>query len=317
MLATSAGAAGLPDSERSFPYHEAAKQLDAGKYSSASAELRKILSQDPNNHVATLALARCYWYLGDYDQAVSYAGRAVSLAPNCAECHLWLGRAYGLKAEKSRSLLLARKSREEFQTAVRLDPNDLSAHRNLMDFYLEAPWYLGGSKDRAWSEVEAIASRSHLEGCLARADYWRELGQPQRAAEEYQEVLKLRPEQVEAYFQIADFYESEGVARDIEVAVRGAALIQPSDPRLDYYRGVARVLDGRELVEAEQDLKQYLSRAPERYDFPPHAAAHNWLGRIYERWGKMQEAIQQYKTALHLSPDDQTAQGRLHQLESN
>ena len=316
-LATSLWAAPPPESDPAVANRAVTKDLDAGNYYQASEDLQKILTRNPKDLPATLSLARCYWDLGNYDQAVDYAERAVNLGPDCSVCHLWLGRAYGLKAEKSRSFLLARKAREEFQTAVRLDPNNLLARHNLMEFYLEAPWFLGGSRDKAWEQVEAIASRNTLEGYLARADYWREVNQPLRAAQEYQEVLKLRPSHVEPYFQIADFYESKGDAGQLEAAVQAAALIEPNDPRLAYYRGVARVLGGRELTQAEQYLKEYLSRAPWRDDFPPHAAAHDWLGRIYEHWGKMQEAIQQYKAALHLSPDNQTAQDRLHRLESN
>lgn len=304
-------------SDHATANREINKDLDAGKYTKASEDLEKSLARNPKDAQANLQLARCYWDRGNYDQAVNYARKSVKLAPKCAECHLWLGRAYGLKAEKTRSFLLARRSREEFQTAVGLDPNNLYARRNLMEFYLEAPWFLGGSRDKAWDQVEAIAARSRLQGYLARADYWREVGQPQKAAREYQEVLKLRPTQIEPYFQIADFYESKGNAQQLDVAVRAAALIEPSDLRLAYYRGVVRVLADRQLPEAEEYLKEYLSRAPWRDDFPPHAAAHDWLGRIYEHWGKMQEAIEQYKAALHISPDNQTAQDRLRRLESN
>jgi len=276
-----------------------------------------MLSRNPNDAQANFWLARCFLELGDYDRAVTYAERAVKLAPDCSESHLWLGRAYGLKAEKTRSLFVARKSREEFETAVQLDPNNLLARRNLMEFYLEAPWFLGGSKDRAWSQVEAIVSRDPVEGYLARAAYWQEVGKPALAAQDYRQVLTLRPRSVEPYFQVADFYAADGNPEQLQAAVHEASLIGPSDPRLAYYRGVARVLEGRELPEAEKDFEEYLSRSPKRDDFPPHASAHDWLGRIYEHWGKVQEAIRQYKTALGLSPDNQTARDRLHRLESN
>lgn len=317
VLASSLWAAQPAETDSSFSNREINKELDAGKYQEASGKLQKILDSNPRDFRAALTLVRCSWELGDYDQAVNYAEKAVKMSPDCSECHRMLGRAYGLKAQKARSLLFARRSRVEFEKAVSLDPNNLLARRDLMEYYLEAPWFLGGSREKAWAQAEAIASRDQLRGYLARADYWRETDQLQRAAEAYQEVLKLRPQHVEAYFRVADFYESSGNAQQVEAAVHAAALVEPNDPRLAYYRGVARILDGRQLAEAEQDLKEYLVEAPWRDDFPPHAAAHDWLGRLYERWGKTQDAIQQYKAALHLSPDNQTAQDRLHRLESN
>ncbi len=314
-LGTSLWAAHTPES--CSANSEISKQLDAGNYLQASKVSQKILSQDSNSAQARLGLARSFLSLGNYDEAVSNAEQAVKLAPGCSDYHLWLGRAYGLKAEKNRSFLLARKAREEFRQAVQLDPNNLLARRNLMEFYLEAPWFLGGSRDKAWDQVEAIASRDTTEGFLARAEYWREVDNPTRASEAYQQVLKLQPQRVDPYFQVADYYESSRNANQIQAALQAASRIEPRDPRLAYYRGVVRVLEGRQLPEAEQNFKRYLAQAPPRDDFPPYAAAHDWLGHIYEQWGKRQEAIREYKAALHLSPDNNTAQDRLHRLESN
>jgi len=176
---------------------------------------------------------------------------------------------------------------------------------------------LGGSKDKALEQVEAIASRNPVEGYLARADYWKGLDRPDLAAQNCRQVLKLKPQSAGPYFQAADFFESEGNAEDLEAVVRAVSLIEPGDLRLAYYRGVERVLEGRELPEASRDFEEYLSRAPKRDDFPPHASAHDWLGRIYEHWGQVQQAIQQYKIALNLSPDNQRARNGLHRLESN
>lgn len=275
-----------------------------------------MLSKNPNDAQASFWLARCFLEMGDYENAVTYAEQAVKLAPDISESHLWLARAYGLKAEKTRSFWFARKSRQEFETAVRLDPNNLLARRNLMEFYLEAPWYLGGSKDKAWNQVKAIASRNPVEGDLARGDYWRELGKPSLAEEEYRRALKLKPQSAGPYFQVADFCEFAKNPELLEAAVHAASLIEPTDPRLAYYRGVVRVLEDKDLPEAQRDFEEYLSRAPERDGFPPHASAHDWLGRIYERWGKVRDAIRQYKAALELSSDNQSALDGLRRLES-
>jgi tetratricopeptide (TPR) repeat protein len=296
---------------------EITKELDAGKYANASENLQKALSSNPNDAQAAFWLGRCFWEMGDFERAVAYAERAVQMDPSRSETHLWLARSYGLKAEKTHNLFLARKSREEFETAVQLDPNNLVARRNLMEYYLEAPWFLGGSKDKAWNQVEAIASRNAVEGYLARGDFWREANNSSLAAQNYSEVLKLRPQSAEPYFEVADFYESKANPELVEKAVHAASRIEPKDPRLAYYRGVVKVLEGSDLPEAQKYFEEYLLRAPRRGDFPSHASAHDWLGRIYERWGKVQDAIRQYKTALDLSPDNQSARDSLRRLVSN
>jgi tetratricopeptide (TPR) repeat protein len=262
-------------------------------------------------------LARSFMDLGQYDQAVDFAERAVSLAPGCSETHFWLARSYAMKADTARSFWLARKARIEYQTAVQLNPDNLFARRDLMEFYLEAPWILGGSKQKALEQVEEIALRNATEGHLARAIYWRDLNKPLLASKEYRKVLEARPQQAEAYFQVADFYESDQKPAEVEATVREVSLVAPKDPRVDYYAAVASVMKRQDLSKAEQDLKAYLATTPRRDDFPPHAAAHEWLGRIYEIWGKKQQAIQQYRLALSLSPDYRPAQDALRRLDAN
>ncbi len=294
-----------------------ANDLDSGKYAEVASVLQRQVEKDPGDAQATLWLARSFLDLGDYGQAVTFAERAAQLSPDCSESHYWLARSYGMKADTTRSFLLARKARLEFQKAVQLDPGNLAARRDLMEFYVQAPWILGGSRERAWEQVQAIASRDSTEGDLARAIYWRDLNKPELAAKEYRKVLEARPRQAEAYFQIADFYESDQKPAEVEAAVRAVSLIVPNDPRLNYYSAVASIMKHQDLPKAERDLKAYLAGTPRRDDFPPHAAALDWLGRIYEIRGNTQQAIAQYRSALRLSPDNQSAQDALKRLDTN
>ncbi len=294
-----------------------ANDLEAGKYAETVALLQKEVAKNPNDVQASLWLARSFLDLGNYDQAVNFAERTVNLSPDCSESHFWLARSLALKADKTRSFWLARKARQEYETSVQLDGDNLAARRDLMEFYLQAPWFLGGNKDKAWAQVKAIASRNPMEGDLARAEYWRDLGNTDLAENEYQKVLQSKPGFVGAYFQVADFFEAARKPEIIEAAVQGASQIAPTDPRLDYYSAVADVMKGQALTQAKEDLKSYLVKTPPRDDFPPHAAAHDWLGRIYELKGQKQQAIEQYQSALKLSPNNQTAHDALRKLESN
>ena len=296
---------------------EIAVDLDAGQYGKVAAALQQELAQNPNNAQATLWLARSFLDMGNYAQAVNFAERAVQLSPDCSESHFWLARSYGMKADMDRSFWLARKARLEYETAVNLDPNNLPARRDLMEFYLQAPWILGGSKDKAWAQVQEIATRNPTEGDLARAIYWRDLDRPELADKEYRKVLEAKPQQAGDYFEIADFYQANKKPVEVEAAVRAVSLIVPNDPRIDYYTAVANVMKRQDLSNAERDLKLYLAKTPQRDDFPPHAAAHDWLGRIYEMWGKKELAIEQYRSALRLSPDNQPAQNALKRLDAN
>ena len=75
-------------------------------------------------------LSRAYFAMERWDEAVRYGERAVSLDPNNATYHLWLGREYGRKAADANPLAaagLARKAENEFERAVQLDPANVAA----------------------------------------------------------------------------------------------------------------------------------------------------------------------------------------------
>jgi tetratricopeptide (TPR) repeat protein len=298
----------LPAGWAAGPAMDSAREkFEAGRYREAVSLFQAALAQKPEDSSLAFWLMRSYYELDMTDEAVSAAEQAARLEPANSEYHQWLGRAYGRKAEKTRSFSYARKTRVEFETAVSLNPANLSARRDLLEFYMSAPWLLGGGKDKAWRQAEAIAAIDPVEGCLARADYWHGLDKPESAAGEYAKVLELKPRRIDPYFEVAGYYESRKDAGPLEAAVEAAAKLNPDDCRLDYYRGVAGILARKRLAEADQYLKTYLAVAPPRRDFPSHASAHVWLGQLYEQRAELQLAAEQYKKALELDPGNKDA----------
>ena len=93
--------------------------------------------------------------------------------------------------------------------------------------------------------------------------------------------------------------------------------MNPNDPRSAYYRGVYGVLSAVDPAHSEQDLKSYLASTPDRSDWPSHAAAREWLGRLYEAQGKRAEAAEQYRAALQLDPGRKEVKTRLEHLEKS
>jgi len=263
-------------------------------------------------------LARCSFELRDFDRAIASAERAVELEPGNSVYRMWLGRAYGRRAEQAGGLKgfsLARKTRREFEEAVRLDPLNFAVQHDLIEFYLQAPGIVGGGDDKARRQIDALASVDAAEAHLGRGDYWIAKKKPQQAAVEYIRALESKPRRAEACFEVADFFLKQTDAARMERAIETAAHVAPSDPRLDYYRGVVRVLGGQRLGEAEQMLKSYLAKSPRRQDLPSHAQAHEWLGRLFEREGKREAAIEEYRAVLKEDPRNKAAGEALQRLE--
>lgn len=104
-----------------------------------------------------------YYMQSDYDKAVYWLKAAVTKAPDNARYHHWLGKAYGRLAEKANwfsAMSLSLRTLKELRAAVKLDNTYVSALQDLMEYYRQAPVFLGGSRKKA----ESIARRlDHLE----------------------------------------------------------------------------------------------------------------------------------------------------------
>lgn len=299
-------------------FESAHKEFEAGDYPAAMSTLREIMAASPNDAKANYWLARCYYELRDFNSAITYAEKAVHLEPQNSLYHQWLGRSYGEKADREHSFFLARKVKKEFQQAVKLDPSNLEARLDLMEFDIDAPWVVGGNKDEAREQIEAISAADPIEGHLARAAFFlRVQKKPDLAENEYRQILEAKPAKIEPYLEIVGFYQHQSKPSEMETAMQAAAAVNASDPRLAYYRGVARIVSGNQLAAAEQYLKKYIASTPERSDWPSHAAARLWLGQLYEKEGKRAEAAEQYRAALQIDPARKDARERLAQLEKS
>jgi tetratricopeptide (TPR) repeat protein len=289
--------------------------MTAGNYSSAVSTLQAAVPGNSSNAALFYWLGRAYYEMRDWDNAVTQGEMSVSIDPKNSLYHMWLGRAYGGKADRDRSFSMAKKVKSEFKLAVSLDPSNIAARRNLEEYCLDAPWIAGGSKDEALEQVNAIVAIDPVAGHLARALYEQEGNKNLDAAEtEIRAVLAAKPKSVDPYFEVADFFRSVNKPADLLTAVDAAGQVSPNDPRLSFYRGVAAVLSNSNLPAGERDLKSYLASTPDRSDWPEHAAARVWLGRLYEAQSKPADAAEQYREALQLEPKNKDAKQRLQKL---
>jgi tetratricopeptide (TPR) repeat protein len=293
-------------------------QLTAGNYTAAISTLQAAVAGNPSSAEPLYWLGRAYYELRDWNNAVAQLEKAVSIEPKNSLYHQWLGRSYGGEADRDRSFSDAKKVKSEFKEAVSLDPSNIAARRDLEEYCLDAPWIAGGSKDEALEQVNAIAAIDPVAGHLARALYDREgLKKSEEAESEIRLVLAAKPKSSDPYFEVADFFRALNKPSDMGTAIDAAAQVSPNDPRLAYFRGVAAVLANTNPANAERDLKSYLASTPDRSDWPAHAAAREWLGRLYEAQGKRADAAEQYREALQLEPKRKEARQRLEKLEKS
>ena len=249
----------------------------AGRYVEAQKILTAALEAAPQDAAVNYWLARSYYEQHNYEKAVTYAESAVKLAPQNADYQRWLGRVYGARAEESRSFFLARKVKQAFEAAVRLAPRSIEARRDLMQYLAEAPWIVGGDKNKAKEQVQAISQLDPMEGRLAQAAYLCTQKKWSDAQTEYLAVIDQQPVRIEAYMEAAEFFADRKDPSNLDRVLAGAGRVNSHDPRLDFYRAVVLILRGTERPTAEKLLAAYIANVPERSDYPSHNQAKAWL----------------------------------------
>ena len=185
----------------------AIKLYEHGEYGQAVSLLSQQVQILPENGSLLLWLGKSYLKLRKWDDAIRELEKAVQCEPSNALYHLWLGRAYGRKAENSSFLTAigpARRVGKEFEIAVRLDPANLDARFDLLEFCLNAPGIVGGGRDKAIEQAAAIARINPLSGYGARAQIYEKDGKWDLALQELTRATVEFPDSARAYKDLAD-----------------------------------------------------------------------------------------------------------------
>jgi tetratricopeptide (TPR) repeat protein len=247
-----------------------------------AGSLRELLGTSERDTAVYLLMGQDYYGLAEYKQATDSLEKAVTLAPANAECFLWLGRAYGRRAETSNPFSapgFASKARQMFERAVALDPANREAVGDLFDYYLGAPGFLGGGMNKAEALAANVARRDPAEGHYYEAELDDRRKQYDSAEKHLRAAMELAPRQVGRVVALAKYLALHGRAKESDALFDQAEQIAPEDPHVIYERASAYVKSGRNLDEARKLLHRYL-RAPITPSDPPKSEAESLLKKI-------------------------------------
>jgi tetratricopeptide (TPR) repeat protein len=290
--------------------------LAAGRADDAITTLHSKINSSPNDAEAYNLLCRAYFSMGDWDRGISACEKAVALEPNNSRYHLWLGRIYGEKADGSNffsAASLAGKVRTEFETAVRLDSNNVEARSDLGEFYLEAPGIVGGGRDKAEAQAQALsaldpAKANYLKGRIAEKK--KDLV---TAEKEYRAAIEASHGSALTWFNLALFFRHQQRWNDMEDAIQHAVSAQLDRPEIIMESGEVLLRSGRNVQAAVQYLRRYLA-LNSKVEEAPAFKAHYLLGTALEKQGDKQGAAQEYRAALSLARNFSRAQEALDRL---
>lgn len=291
---------------------------EASDYVKAVQTLQAAAARDPQDADVQLLLAKSYLELQQHDAAIKSAERAVAIDAQNSIYHEWLGRAYGEKADHVSwfsAISLAKKTRKEFEAAVQLDAMNFSARQALIEFDCSAPGLVGGGEDKALPQIKQLAQMDAAEGHYAKGNCRRQKKDFAAADEEFTKALESNPKSAELIYDIGDYAVKRSQPERLVAVAEAGKRMAPDDSRGKFYGGVALVLRKENPEQAERLLREYAERAPTRSGYPRPAAAHAWLGRLFEDQNRLEEAAQEFESALKLDPKNKMAQEALKRLK--
>ena len=289
--------------------------LDAGHVDEAIQSLQQQITRAPTDAEAHNLLCRSYFQLEAWERGISACERSVNLDPGKSLYHLWLGRIYGEKADRAGFLSaagMAKKVRNEFERAVELDPNSWEARTDLAEFYLEAPGIVGGGKDKARAQADALSTLKPAMGHYILARIAEKNKDTATAEREYRAAIQASQGGAHAWLNLALFYRHTGRFEEMEQALHTMET-RPTDRPESFMDGASILFRaGRNLPFAIQLLKRYLSAPVEA---EPAFRAHYLLGQLLEKQGDRPGAAEEYRAALALAHEFTRARDALKRIE--
>jgi tetratricopeptide (TPR) repeat protein len=292
------------------------KLLADGRVDDAIASLQRKISSAPKDAGSYNLLCRAYLMLGDWDKGVTACEKAVALDSENAQYHLWLGRIYGERADHAgfwTAAGLAKRVRNEFETAVRLNPDSAEARTDLAEFYLEAPGIVGGGRDKAEAQAQKLASMDPVKAGWVKGRLAEKKKDLVAAENEYRAAIEASHGAGLAWLNLAFFYRHTGRLDSMEGAIQHASSAPVNQPEVLMECAEMLLRAKRDLPQATQLLRRYLSSSPTA-ESAPTFKAHYLLGTALEQQGDKLAAAQQYRASLSLAKSFTPAQHALDRL---
>ena len=277
--------------------------INRGRLPEARAELANLRPRTRADSAKALYFnGRVELASASVSKAVSLLEESVKLVPNDGPAHYWLAVGYtrtALGKNKMTQARYARRVRTALERATHYSPKLVDARLYLIQYYLRAPFIVGGSKDKARAQADTILKIDRLSGHIARAQVAEASADLKTAERSFKASLDEFPKSEQGYYALGGFYRrTRRFGEAVEVFQRLQQLI-PEQSRPHYQIGRTLAEGGIELDRGERELNIALSMGLATFDA---ANAHYHLGLIYRARGDETRAKESFARALKLDP---------------
>ncbi|MFA9460135.1 tetratricopeptide repeat protein [Thiohalorhabdus sp. Cl-TMA] len=280
---------------------EAIADFERGRFREARAGFRAHADSGRSQfYLGRIALRRFEPY-----PAAEHLRKAVASAPDNADFHYWLGRAYGKLAERAnifKRAYYAGKTQEHFQRAVELEPEHLHARVALVMYDLQAPGFLGGSREAAERHTGVLFRQSPVAGLRARGLAQEQEEAFDKALATYRHAAELAPEHHRPHRWLAGLHRQLGhYERAFALYAERLARKEP-DPAARVGFARTALASGTRLEEAADHLRIYIERGP-LPEQPTLGEAHYLLGKVRQAQGRLHAALRAFQRSLEVAPN--------------
>lgn len=331
--------------------------IEQGHYKRAQFILAGRLQKNPNDAQASAEMSKVSEAFARWNDAIYQAEKAVSLDPKNPDFQAALADAIGSKLSGAQlgvfeKLSLARRFKKEAELALELDPGNVDANEDLMEFHLDAPGIIGGDKKKAAELAERMVRSKPARGYLMKfelavhdkrngeleslirqamnadpnsylarwqaADFYLSQGDAglHEAERDASEAVRIAPHWARGYSTLATIYVRQRRWKELESLLAGAQREVPDDLAPLYFAASSILAENQvqELSRAEGYVRAYLEQPPEGAE-PSLAQAHWKLALILEKEGRKEPAVLELRQATSLDPDFQPARKELKRLQ--
>ncbi len=206
----------------------------------AKSMLQKWIEDDSKQAQSHYYLGVVYLIEGDYEQSIEALEEAIELNGSDYRFYERLGDAYGLKAQKGgmiKAVFAIGDMRENWEKAIKLNPDLVSARERLFSYFSEAPGIAGGDKEKAFKLAQEVLTLKPASGHMLLARYYQKMEEQKEAEYEMMQAVKLDSLNINLINQIGYFYLSQDKPQKALTWMNKYVRLDPDNPNAWDSRG--------------------------------------------------------------------------------
>ena len=280
-----------PDAKASQKCDELIEQQ---KFDDAIKACLSLTKAYPNSAVLNINLGKCYFELGQIEQAIESYQKAIEINPACVVAYVMLSQMHSAQGDADQAI-------KNLKRAINLEPHDHELYSTIGVEFLQK-----GNVVEAVNYLEkALKQNPNSQSALSMiGDAYNKLGfilseqgKLDEAITAYKKALAIKPGDSDAYSNmgIALYLKDDldGAIKSFQHAIR----ILPSFAEANFHIGVCQK-DKGDIKAAIEAFDQSLSIRPNFTD------AHFHKGVALQQKDDFDGAIQSYKKVLAIQPDN-------------